>query len=214
MHGLPSLPPDVPWPMREGYGALTHLASIDCAALPTEALDIDLPEDGTLVFFRYSFADVNRDADDTAEPPYYSSGRGTDPDAGMKLLYVPASATTAPRPAPKGSSVAEAGPLHLTAIYTSCLSWERTERDYLTDKDDEERCSDLAYAFDECQERSRNQIGGHERPIQGDLHSEEERWTLLASFYDLNDDVWTYWLIQPEHLAQRRFDEVFYVYQC
>ncbi|WAE76770.1 DUF1963 domain-containing protein [Streptomonospora nanhaiensis] len=44
--GLPSLPPDAAW------GSYPHLvASVDCAALPRDALDIPLPEDGHLLFF-------------------------------------------------------------------------------------------------------------------------------------------------------------------
>ncbi|MGC5036307.1 DUF1963 domain-containing protein [Streptomyces sp. DT190] len=45
--GLPSLPDGVDWP--EGRDPL--VLTVDCAALPREALDIELPSDGSLLFF-------------------------------------------------------------------------------------------------------------------------------------------------------------------
>ncbi|MFE7076793.1 DUF1963 domain-containing protein [Streptomyces sp. NPDC057620] len=45
--GLPSLPDGVSWP--EGKGPL--VLSVDCAALPPGALDIELPTDGHLLLF-------------------------------------------------------------------------------------------------------------------------------------------------------------------
>ena len=45
--GLPSLPEDVEWPDGAGPFALT----VDCAALPHDWLDIDLPRSGHLLFF-------------------------------------------------------------------------------------------------------------------------------------------------------------------
>ncbi|MCQ9131481.1 DUF1963 domain-containing protein [Streptomyces hilarionis] len=45
--GLPSLPDGVDWPDERDPLVLT----VDCAALPREALDIELPSDGELLFF-------------------------------------------------------------------------------------------------------------------------------------------------------------------
>ncbi|WP_284434653.1 DUF1963 domain-containing protein [Streptomyces sp. TUS-ST3] len=45
--GLPCLPDGVDWPHRHTPLVLT----VDCAALPREALDIELPSDGSLMFF-------------------------------------------------------------------------------------------------------------------------------------------------------------------
>jgi hypothetical protein len=44
--GRPALPASVPWPAGHA-----HLASVDLAAIPENATDLDLPADGTLVFF-------------------------------------------------------------------------------------------------------------------------------------------------------------------
>ncbi len=44
--GLPSLPPDSDW-----NGFPDFIASVDCAALPRETLDLPLPGDGHLLFF-------------------------------------------------------------------------------------------------------------------------------------------------------------------
>ncbi|MFE7431268.1 DUF1963 domain-containing protein [Streptomyces sp. NPDC057545] len=45
--GLPRLPEGMEWPDSDH----PHLATIDCAALPRDVLDIDLPQDGHLVLF-------------------------------------------------------------------------------------------------------------------------------------------------------------------
>ncbi|MEX1652038.1 DUF1963 domain-containing protein [Streptomyces pseudovenezuelae] len=71
--GLPSLPDDVSWP--DGREPL--LLTVDCAALPREALDIELPPEGHLLFF--------------AEIEY-------EPESSM-VLHVPAGARTTERPA-------------------------------------------------------------------------------------------------------------------
>ncbi|WP_267889916.1 DUF1963 domain-containing protein [Streptomyces sp. NRRL WC-3618] len=51
--GLPSLPASAEWPVWEGHGPLSFVASIDCSRLPAAVLDIDLPEAGTLLFFYF-----------------------------------------------------------------------------------------------------------------------------------------------------------------
>ncbi|MFC8285697.1 DUF1963 domain-containing protein [Streptomyces cyaneofuscatus] len=52
--GLPALPAGSPWPVWDGHGPLSFIASVDCARLPTAALDIGLPESGTLLLRRRS----------------------------------------------------------------------------------------------------------------------------------------------------------------
>ncbi|MFE4540905.1 DUF1963 domain-containing protein [Streptomyces scopuliridis] len=230
LFGLPSLPADVPWPVREGHGPMTHLATIDCAELPQGVLDFDMPENGTLLFFRWSTADGERYF--TAEGKqwgrddeiYFMEGRGTDPGAGVKLLYVPAHADTAPRPHPDGDKCTDAQPLRLVGTFASRLMWELTENEYPVADDYR-----LADAFDEWESPFDVQIGGHQAPVQGpsvdkaaggDLRgpygaqADEGTMIMLATFYDYNDDVKASWFIEPRHLAQHRFDEIYYDYQC
>ncbi|MFI6286114.1 DUF1963 domain-containing protein [Streptomyces sp. NPDC051018] len=47
------MPATLEWPVWEGQGPLSFIASLDCAGLPTGVLDIDLPEVGTLLFFYF-----------------------------------------------------------------------------------------------------------------------------------------------------------------
>ncbi|MET9670318.1 DUF1963 domain-containing protein [Streptomyces sp. NPDC006475] len=233
LHGLPSLPADVPWPVREGYGALTHLATIDCAALPVQKFDIGLPEDGTLLFFRWTFSDIDRYAEETGwtgDDSGCHQSRGTDRGAAMKLLHVPASVPTVTRLAPEGSEVEVATPMRLTTTYTSPLGWEETVRDFPID--DAHR-TDLACAFDASVHTfGPHQVGGHPdgagssvveslaRFVCGTdapeevLRAEDDRWVMIASIYDYMDEARTYWMIQREHLTQGRFDDIYYEYQC
>jgi hypothetical protein len=90
--GDPLLPADVEWPTWEGHGPLNFVAAVDCGEVPTDELDIPLPKSGALLFFYY---------DGLGE----SSVIYTDPDSvinGTRVLYVPAEADVAERPAPDG----------------------------------------------------------------------------------------------------------------
>lgn len=50
--GLPRLPEGMPWPRAgDGGPAMQFLAELDCAALAAYESDIDLPAEGTLLFF-------------------------------------------------------------------------------------------------------------------------------------------------------------------
>ncbi|MFF3676217.1 DUF1963 domain-containing protein [Streptomyces sp. NPDC002120] len=47
--GLPELPADTPWPVREGNGPLPHIAALGCAALTAAGgAGLPLPVSGTL----------------------------------------------------------------------------------------------------------------------------------------------------------------------
>lgn len=88
--GLPLLPEDVDWPEWKDHGPLNFVGAVDCSELPTADLDIPLPTSGQLLFF-------------------YFDGLGgssvvyTDVDSvvnGTRVLYIPADADIAERPAP------------------------------------------------------------------------------------------------------------------
>ncbi|MFJ1574964.1 DUF1963 domain-containing protein [Streptomyces sp. NPDC088182] len=231
IHGRPSLPADMPWLEREGYGPMTHLATIDLAALPQGVLDFDLPEDGTLLFFRWSLNDAviyeaSNESDD--EETYFISGRSTDAGAGCRVVYIPGSTGTAPRPTPQ----AEVGhhedsrSLRLCGSFESYLSWDVTEAEYPLPSRDLE--ISLAQAFDDIHQGPVNQIGGHQNPVQGmsventalgDLRGPrapqpgEDVMIMLAAIYDDHDDAHTYWYIRPDDLKQHRFDDIHYDHQ-
>ncbi|MFG2475026.1 DUF1963 domain-containing protein [Streptomyces fagopyri] len=80
--GLPSLPEGVDWP--EGAGPF--VLGVDCAALPRDHLDIELPPDGQLLFF----TTFKYEPDDSV------------------VLHVPAGAATVERPPPEGLDDQEA----------------------------------------------------------------------------------------------------------
>ena len=71
--GLPLLPKDVEWPA----GKEPLVMTVDCAALPRDVLDIQLPDEGSLLFFTH-----------IAYPPESSA-----------VVHVPADAETEERPA-------------------------------------------------------------------------------------------------------------------
>jgi len=76
--GLPSLPQGVEWPAgRESVLQEPLVLTVDCAALPRDVLDIQLPPDGRLLFFTH-----------LSYPPDSSA-----------VLHVPAGVETTERPA-------------------------------------------------------------------------------------------------------------------
>ena len=90
--GEPSLPSDVEWPVWEGHGPLSFVASVDCDQVPTAELDIPLPESGTLNFFYF-----NGLGDGTVQYLDPASVTG-----GTRVIYVPADAEATPRHVPDG----------------------------------------------------------------------------------------------------------------
>ncbi|MEU0508151.1 YwqG family protein [Amycolatopsis sp. NPDC006125] len=96
--GCPAVPHDFEWPVWPGEGSLSFVASVDCAKLPRESIDLALPADGTLLFFYF---DDTLGYFDPAFPPRPVGGR--DPEsltAGARVVHVPAGVSTAEREPP------------------------------------------------------------------------------------------------------------------
>ncbi|QKW09938.1 DUF1963 domain-containing protein [Streptomyces sp. NA04227] len=232
--GLPELPEGVKWPVWESEGPLSFVAAVDCAALPSGALDIPLPPDGTLSFFYFDGQlDEGLNPVDPADPDTW---------AGAQVLYTPAGVPVTLREAPEVLQPYAEIPLTASPEATAPdLEHPLVQREFgplpdthpLRDEEFEEAMWDLA-------EGAEHRIGGHADPVQGpvepevahgvlgnppwdDPRIEEEalNWVLLAQF-DSDDDtdmMWgdggaLYWLIRREDLAERRFDRARFTWQC
>ncbi|GAA0437542.1 YwqG family protein [Streptomyces luteireticuli] len=232
--GLPELPEDEEWPVWEGNGALSFVASLDCAALPSAALDIALPADGTLAFFYF---DGQLDDGCALVEPDYPDSR-----PGARVLYIPAGVHVAEREAPEGIRPYLEVPLTARPEATAPYPWHPVVyREFAPMPDghpvwDE----DFREALWDHSEGTEHRVGGHADPVQDEVEAEvargalggppwddpriqEEalRWTLLAQFGsdDDADMMWgdagvLYWLIRPEDLAERRFDRAMFTWQC
>ncbi|WP_190021173.1 YwqG family protein [Streptomyces hiroshimensis] len=232
--GLPELPESEEWPVWEGHGPLSFVASLDCAALPSAALDIAVPSDGTLAFFYF---DGQLD-DGCAVVSPYESGTW----AGARVLYVPAGVPVAERAAPEGlrpyPEVALTARVETTAPY---LRHPVVYREFAPMPDDHPLWDeDFQEGLWDFSEGTEHRLGGHANPVQDEVESEVAcgvlenppwtdprindealRWVLLAQF-DTDDDadmMWgdcgaLYWLIRPEDLAARRFDRAMFTWQC
>lgn len=231
--GLPALPENEQWPIWEGHGPLSFVASLDCAMLPA-ALDIALPTDGTLVFFYFDGQlDDGCAVVDPGEPDSW---------AGARVLYVPAGVPIAERTAPEG--IQPYPEVLLTARAETTAPYLRhpvVHREFDPMPDDHPLWDEdfESALWDHC-EGTEHRIGGHANPVQGEVEWEvahgalgsppwddprikEEtfNWVLLAQF-DTDDDadmMWgdggaLYWLIRPEDLAQRRFERAMFTWQC
>ncbi|MFF3763408.1 YwqG family protein [Streptomyces sp. NPDC001922] len=232
--GLPELPESEEWPVWEGHGPLSFVASLDCAALPSAGLDIALPTDGTLAFFYF---DGQLDDGTAVVAPDEPDSR-----AGARVLYIPAGVPVTERPAPEGIDPFTAIPLTARSETTEPYPWHpAVYREFAPMPDDHPVWGeDFQEALSDHFEGAEHRIGGHAHPVQDEVEAEvahgvlgsppwndpriqEEalRWVLLAQF-DSDDDagmMWgdcgvLYWLIRPEDLARRRFDRAMFTWQC
>ncbi|GAA2329297.1 YwqG family protein [Streptomyces caniferus] len=232
--GLPELPEPEEWPVWEGRGPLSFVASVDCAALPSDALDIALPTEGTLNFFYF---DGQLDDGCAVVAP-------DEPDswAGARVSYVPAGVPVARRAAPEG--IRPYPEVSLTSRVETTAPHPRhpvVQREFAPMSADHPVGGDgFEDALWDHSEGTEHRIGGHAHPVQGEVETEVARgalgspswddprieeealgWVLLAQF-DSDDDadmMWgdcgvLYWLIRPQDLAERRFDRAMFTWQC
>lgn len=218
--GDPDLPAEVAWPQWEGHGPLSFVAAIDCAAMAAQVTEYAWPADGTLLFFYFDGQADNGESWVTPADPASKPG--------SRVLHVPATAATAPRPAPAVLTPFPAMPL--TAVHapsfdashdrhhqiggcpdviqneidTEVAMWA-LGREYGDDDPDEDEDYD---PFDDPE-------------FDPEVRAEAERWKLLlqvASDRNL-DMMWgdagaLYWMIKPEDLAELRLDLAYFTWQC
>jgi uncharacterized protein YwqG len=238
--GLPKLPADVDWPTWEDHGPLTLIASIDCAALPAGAVDIALPDEGTLCFFYFDGQLDDGEALVLAED--------RESWAGARVLYVAAGPACAEREAPAELRAFPRVPLTARTEVTAAEPWHPQVQEVFAPgappglRYDHPVCAqgflDALWEFDD---EVGHQIGGHAHSVQNPVEmeiahavldgevpwddpklAEEARgWLLLAQFDsdDTADMMWgdcgaLYWLIRPQDLAERRFDRALFTWQC
>jgi hypothetical protein len=233
--GNPRLPDEVEWPRFEGYGPLSFIAELDCAAVAAVG-GVDLvPESGHLLFFcidgRYEGPDTTVDYEwDLTE---WSAGR---------VLYVPEGTPRRLRPAPRWLEPYEIGPRPARAVSTPPnTEWQLAERYFGADA--RALVDPLhplwAEEFESGMYTMREtywQCGGHSYPCQGALESkaasaaidagrsahinvldEAEHWRVLMQMPEGDDPTmnWgdvpvAYWMIRDDDLAARRFDRVWF----
>ncbi|MFE7857338.1 DUF1963 domain-containing protein [Streptomyces sp. NPDC057403] len=197
--GLPSLPDGVHWP--EGREPL--LLTVDCAALPHDVLDIELPSDGELLFF--------------VEIEY-------EPESSV-VLHVPAGVPTTERSAsyeldgePEQVTVYQPNVLYPVPGLTPGLDW----RDAPATSAFLEGGMDRDDILDTFEDAVRDvtaggashgvsiQLGGFSRPWQ--LAPDEGELVLLAQIHGQSIDynVYTQTLIvgTREDITERRYDSL------
>ncbi|MBM9506870.1 DUF1963 domain-containing protein [Actinacidiphila acididurans] len=205
--GSPWLPPDVAW---DGYPHF--VASVDCAALPPDALDIPLPKDGRLLFF--------------ASKEYWAGGSMPgDEDRRGRVVHVPAGVETAERtPAEKHAEyLCEPFPLYgrVEAHVPNSeddvvLSSPENERLY-----DEYDLSD----FDGLGGVGELTLGGYSCPVHEDPcgyrwpeDDGEARVLLAQAEYPNPEDpdmvLVVYWMIRRKDLADKEFGDIKLVTQA
>jgi hypothetical protein len=241
--GEPSLPSDVEWPVWEGHGPLSFVASVDCDQVPAAELDIPLPESGTLNFFYF-----NGLGDDTVQYLDPSSVIG-----GTRVIYVPADAGAAPRPAPDGlepfpqvllgGEMIATAPDNENATLVAAYGGDQDDPeayvDYPTVDADGDGFWDALTAF-RRDHSPHHRVGGYALPVSGAVEKEAARvlvpgkddeskaarkevatqLVLLAQIdcdsraaMEWGDTGRLYWLIKRDDLAAGRFDKTTFTWQ-
>lgn len=238
--GTPHLPAGVGWPEWPDHGPLAFIASVRCAALPQEGLGEEFPQDGTLLFFYFdgqTHADAVVCVDD-AETWAGAQVLYVPENTPVFLAETPPVLESYPRVELTAESEQSAPDLWLPQTRRALLGdmcvWPSRRRDTPAE------LAAFVRAFARLRTRIDHQIGGHASPLQGPveydianatlaerrergdppLDEEAERWVLLAQFAGDHETnmVWggegaLYWLIRPEDLAARKFDQVRLVIQ-
>lgn len=218
---------------------MTH-GSREALRLSTAALDTDLPEAGTLLYFYFDGQLDNGAALVPAED--------RESWAGARVLYVAAEEEVADRGTPAGLKPYPVVPLAARVEMTAAEPWHPSVRAALApgvplgNRYDHPVCSqefiDGLWEFDD---EVGHQIGGHAHSVQDPVEieiaeavldgevpwddprlSEEAGNWLLPARFDSEDAagmLWSaagalYWLIRPEDLAERRFERAMFTWQC
>ncbi|MFF3849944.1 DUF1963 domain-containing protein [Streptomyces sp. NPDC002328] len=190
--GHPQLPPDVEW---SGFPAF--IASVDCAAVPVGELDIQLPEDGRLLFFA-----------DNSEPSHVPG-----PTQQGRVVYIPAGTATTERvpSAEDASYTLEPYPLR------GRLDWFMPDTN--NDIADQETVRLIhPYLRDHVDETGNGELtlGGYPSVIHHDPApwpvADDEAFIMLAradyEFVDTPLSCAASWLIHPRDLAEGNFGNV------
>ncbi|MGI5350282.1 DUF1963 domain-containing protein [Streptomyces sp. CA-250714] len=192
------LPYSMPWPEGEN-GPLHFLMSINCAAIPTEALDIPFPRAGRLLFFSSDTSSENR------------------------VIHVPKGVSCVERQAPGGLGTRTAIPLFATCVLSAPPLSDRHQQ-RLADVARTDAFEALVGQL--TVSNSGYQIGGYPpmlrnapdmEVVSGHLCTEEDdarvaqqlrTWALLAT-YDMahiREGPLMSWLIRRSDIAAYRFD--------
>ncbi|WP_369217163.1 YwqG family protein [Streptomyces flavofungini] len=239
--GEPRLPESVEWPVWEGQGALSFIASVDCAALPSGALDIPFPDSGTLAFFYY-----DGQLDDEEEA--FVEVDAPETWAGARVVFIPAGAKASRRDTPHELEAYPHVPLaarvELTVAEPTHPQIQEALAPHATAFQEyehpvcDEKFTDALWRYDE---EAGHQLGGTPQSVQDPVELEVARaalgpgtdwhdprlvdemreWVLLAQFDtdDAADMMWgdggcLYWLIRRDDLAERRFEKALFTWQC
>ncbi|MFF7690270.1 YwqG family protein [Streptomyces syringium] len=215
--GLPALPEHVAWPVWEGHGPLSFVASVDCAALPAGALDIALPADGTLSFFYFDGQIDDGEAYvDVDDPETW---------AGAQVVHVPAGVPVAERALPVIDDEAVEFEAYPEVPLTARVEWTAPDSwhpDVMTAlwpggevKEPNSPPKEAGAFLDELWDLEREAdhlIGGHANPVQNPVEyeiahgvlgrdtrwddprvaEEAKGWTLLAQI-DTDSDADMMW---------------------
>ncbi|WP_330090011.1 DUF1963 domain-containing protein [Nocardiopsis codii] len=198
--GLPSLPAGVEWD-----SGLDLVATVDCAALPSDGFDLPLPRDGHLLFFA--------DRSDTEGAVILN-------DSGS-VIHVPAGAATTERTPPEGMDEDPFDPIDPQPLYARVvLSLPTTADDAVLPHPEirrlytEYRLEDHDHtrlAWDDSLHLGGYAYSPQDPPIMGASPEDEKGgWVLLAQAQlDMPDDpgftACPFWIIQRDELKAQNF---------
>lgn len=221
-----------PWPTWDGFGPLSHVATLDCARLhphlPAALREAGFPRDGLLSFFYF---DGQLDDGENLVGALFGT------EDGARVLHTPAAAHVAPVDPPPTLSGYDAVELTVEPV----LTWPTWEHPELVDAESD-GWDDLWEVLEGLREEMplpAHQVGGHPDAVQGPVELEiaEGRATgggpagrepapvgdlLLLAQLDTDEDagfMWgdagiLYFMIRADDLAAGAFDRTGFTWQC
>lgn len=238
--GDPGLPQDVEWPRLEGYGPLSFVAEMDCAAVAAAGGVDLLPESGHLLFFA-----ADGRCDEVGCPPMERSRFEW-----ARVVHVAGDVPRAVRPAPRGLEPYGTATRPARAVSTPpSTHLSMLEHNFGAEVAEAVEQAGSGHPFrSTASEREVRrlrgewcQTGGHSHSIVAsaevqvaadvlgggrahtgsEIRDEAGHWRVLFQIPD-DDDldiVWGggsigYWMIRDDDLAARRFERVWLGFQC
>lgn len=192
--GLPSLPHDLAWPKWEGEGSLNFVASIECGRLPSDKVDIALPDSGTLLFFYF---DCDSGYFDPEYPPRTVGVWDPESLVGARVIFVPAGTAVAERATPSDIEPYDYVPLTAKPVLTgpdwshpafraACRNLSDADRGFLRDHANGDK---FKSALRRLTPSPWHQVGGHAVPVQ-DAVEVEAAQAKLGVRAPFDDPTW------------------------
>jgi uncharacterized protein YwqG len=232
--GAANLPDETEWPRRDNGRPLALLAQLNLRDVPSDMPGYLGPREGLLLFF-YDAWLMMEVVESGENSPWTDDGMtfGPENQDAWQVIYVPDTNLAKPRNYPEDlyeSAKMPAKKLIFQPMWT-LVDWDspRFEELDLSEEEIENlwEVLDILRYSDEEDQVPPHLFLGHAASIQGPpdieagIDTKNDGWELLLQIESDEEMHWMwgdvgslYYMIQPDHLREHQFDQVYGVFQC